>query len=728
MPYGIIKIDTITFTDGGVDKSVSISGLVQNPTFSGNITVTGTVSGNTIQGQTVSGVTVTGTTSNFASGVFTTQISGATVTGNVGSFTTITGGTVTLTSGVFDAGTASAPSIAFTGDLNTGIYSPGADQVAVATGGTRRLVILSDGKVGLGAASVLQQGSGVDGGSAAGVLELYNGGTGNTTLENTGAFPILFKTNGNERLRITSAGLVGVGTSAPNCRFEVSGGSAITTLANSYSNCGILHNYSASTLLAIGNDGTSPVLQGVNATNNTARNILLNPLGGSVGIGTTSPAVLLQLGNTGSTGLGFDASNAAIHGTFGSGGSIVIRAQISSSSGGGQIFLGGSTRGDANVNSIVFSTANTDRAKIDANGYLTIASNRINGFELDGSSGTIFNSFGSGGNLTLRAQSGSIAGGGEIFLGGSTRGDANVNAIVFSSANTERARIDSSGRLLVGTSSSPSAGLGQYALAVVQGYAGGTTGEGILSIARGKVATSMVNTDTVGQIAFTDNAGNTFAKIFSFVDGTVSSTSDLPGGLTFSTTADGASSPTERMRIRNNGRTDFIGTATDYTLVTATSQSAGTTTEILTGVYGSTGVGSGTVSFRVYSNGNVQNTNNSYGAISDIKLKENIADANSQWSDIKALQVRKYNFKEGQTHTQIGLVAQEVELVSPGLVTESPNRDAEGNDLGTVTKSVNYSVLYMKAVKALQEAMERIETLEASNADLLARVSALEDS
>jgi hypothetical protein len=115
----------------------------------------------------------------------------------------------------------------------------------------------------------------------------------------------------------------------------------------------------------------------------------------------------------------------------------------------------------------------------------------------------------------------------------------------------------------------------------------------------------------------------------------------------------------------------------------------------------------------VLTNGNVQNTNNSYGAISDAKLKENIVDANSQWDDLKAIQVRNYNFKEGQTHTQLGVVAQEVELVSPGLVSESPDRDENGNDLGTVTKSVNYSVLYMKAVKALQEAMERIETLEA---------------
>jgi len=80
MPYGILKVDTITFTDNSVDKSVSLSGLIQNPTFTGNVTATGTISGDIIRGgTTISGVTVTGTTANFASGVFTTQVSGATV-------------------------------------------------------------------------------------------------------------------------------------------------------------------------------------------------------------------------------------------------------------------------------------------------------------------------------------------------------------------------------------------------------------------------------------------------------------------------------------------------------------------------------------------------------------------------------------------------------------------------------------------------------------------------
>lgn len=129
---------------------------------------------------------------------------------------------------------------------------------------------------------------------------------------------------------------------------------------------------------------------------------------------------------------------------------------------------------------------------------------------------------------------------------------------------------------------------------------------------------------------------------------------------------------------------------------------------------------------RIADSGNVTNTNNSYAGISDLKLKENIVDASSQWNDIKALKVKKFNFKKstGQpTHCQIGLIAQEVEITSPGLVFAIPDHDAEGNDLGTFTKSVNYSVLYMKAVKALQEAMQRIEQLESEMTAVKAQLS-----
>jgi hypothetical protein len=156
--------------------------------------------------------------------------------------------------------------------------------------------------------------------------------------------------------------------------------------------------------------------------------------------------------------------------------------------------------------------------------------------------------------------------------------------------------------------------------------------------------------------------------------------------------------------------------------------------------------GSDTYRFRVADSGNVTNTNNSYGAISDVKLKQDIVDAASQWDDIKNLRVRKFHWKSDPGgFLQMGLVAQEAELVSPGLIDEHPDYeevevpvlDDEGNPvlnedgtpqvtkernaLGTTTKAIKYSVLYMKAVKALQEAMERIETLEAKVAALEAK-------
>jgi len=280
---------------------------------------------------------------------------------------------------------------------------------------------------------------------------------------------------------------------------------------------------------------------------------------------------------------------------------------------------------------------------------------------------------------------------------------------IFRIQSSEVARIDNSGRLLVGTSTSSSTGNAQYAYLQIKGGAG-LTGS-YIALLRAQ-SSSMSNGSHIGGLTFGDEDGNEYAR-FACESDAAGGSGDYPGCLIFSTTADGVSSPTERMRIFNGGNiTTFSSASAGIDL--STSSAAGTTNSILRGYYGATSITSAaTLSFRVWSNGDVQNTNNSYGAISDIKLKENIVDASSQWGDLKALRVVNYNFKEGQTHTQIGLIAQEVELVSPGLVTESPDRDADGNDLGTTTKSVNYSVLYMKAVKALQEAMERIEVLEA---------------
>jgi hypothetical protein len=154
----------------------------------------------------------------------------------------------------------------------------------------------------------------------------------------------------------------------------------------------------------------------------------------------------------------------------------------------------------------------------------------------------------------------------------------------------------------------------------------------------------------------------------------------------------------------------------------------------------------------IMSDGDLQNHDNSYGSISDQRIKQNITDANSQWDDIKNIKVRNFKKKDDvrkygdNAWEQIGLVAQELETVSPKLLKEIDPCPADilsdssfgtlyedGDDIpedkkiGDVkevkakVKAIKYSILYMKAIKALQEAMTKIETLEA-------KVKALEEA
>tara|TARA_R110002020_G_scaffold433105_1_gene643181 strand:- start:2391 stop:3482 length:1092 start_codon:yes stop_codon:yes gene_type:complete len=122
----------------------------------------------------------------------------------------------------------------------------------------------------------------------------------------------------------------------------------------------------------------------------------------------------------------------------------------------------------------------------------------------------------------------------------------------------------------------------------------------------------------------------------------------------------------------------------------------------------------GTKHFEVEVNGDVENTNNSYGALSDERLKTNITDAKDYISDLRNLRVVNYQFdkvaKEGTIVAAdstgpklLGLVAQEVEPHLPGLV----KTDEDG------IKSLKYSVLTPMLLKAIQEIDKRLTALEA---------------
>ena len=163
---------TFVSLTGTTVTGTTINARTVNSTTGTFTSLTGTIiTGVTVQGTTViattgnftslTGITTTGTTANFTSGIFTTQVSGLTVTGTQSSFTSgnfitlsgssVQGGTGTFTSGVFASGLSAAnPSISFVNDPNTGIYSPGADQVAISTGGTSRLFVDSTGSVAIG--------------------------------------------------------------------------------------------------------------------------------------------------------------------------------------------------------------------------------------------------------------------------------------------------------------------------------------------------------------------------------------------------------------------------------------------------------------------------------------------------------------------------------------------------------------------------------------------------
>jgi hypothetical protein len=704
MAYGEIKVDTVTFTDGGIDKSVSISGLVQNPTFSGNITVTGTISGNTVQGQTVSGATVTGTTANFVSGVFTTQISGATITGNVGSFTTITGGTVTLTSGVFASGTAAAPSVSI-GTTDNGLYSPGTDQVAVATNGTGQLFISSLGNIGIGAASpsawsyggnIAMLGAGryiastsddirfasnvytsdVERYAANGFATRYRMSDGThqwaTAVTGTANNAIAY----NESMRITAAGLVGIGTSSVNALLEVNNSTAggeVQRIEGNYDGSGsvTLTNWrraGGSVAAALKyNDDSSPLCMSIGTTTshefrirtadtdaitidasqrvgigtsapgsrleiggdasydatitfnrvpahtsndgvigelffqNNADSVALIAVkresaaddayiqfatqqttgglsekvritsAGLVGIGTSAPQSQLQvldqirisnstqaqgsivLGDGGSTAFNVGIARWNINtGSFGAGG-IGYFSQGTGNVGGHYFYTGDAAVGSQTARMVItpgglvgIGTTSPSTA-LDVSGAISLGAVAIP------SAGTarIF-SRNTDNNLYIQTGSGSAIN--LLDASQNTMAVFEPTSVRFQISNSEKARIDASGRLLVGTSTAFTSATGNapYGKFATVGATTDPTAQGIISIGKGAAASSNLNGATLGEIYFTDNVGSPFAVIQGWADAATAN-DDYPGRLVFSTTADGDSSPTERLRITSAG-------------------------------------------------------------------------------------------------------------------------------------------------------------------------------
>ena len=134
--------------------------------------------------------------------------------------------------------------------------------------------------------------------------------------------------------------------------------------------------------------------------------------------------------------------------------------------------------------------------------------------------------------------------------------------------------------------------------------------------------------------------------------------------------------------------------------------------------------------FRVYSDGDVW-TSDSGTLSSDETLKENIVDASPKLEDLKKLKVRNFNWKssfhpEKSKKKQLGFIAQEVEEVFPALITEHDIASGSPDNSHTpVMKKAIKQAWSPIIIKAMQELIAKVETLETEKTKLQTDLTAL---
>ena len=370
----------------------------------------------------------------------------------------------------------------------------------------------------------------------------------------------------------------------------------------------------------------------------------------------------------------------------------------------------------------------------------------------DGAANTFLKSDGSGTLSWASASSDSITEGNTTVECVDTGSDGHIT---FDTEGSERARFDSSGRLLVGvTSSSADARL------VV---AGSTTpyDSQILMASTGNQPS--VNTK-IGGIKWSDNRhdSNIGAEISCYSDASWGG-SVAPGRLVFSTTTYTAASPEERMVIDGNGyvnikknnstnlaRLHFNGASTrlEYSdgtghLTFWTNSTARVYVGYLGGFLPTTDNsmalgGSGNRWTAVYAvNGTIQT--------SDEREKTDISTATLGSEFIKQLRPVSYKWNVGENivtkdedgetdvvtsrpgeRTHWGFIAQEVKQAVDAAGVDFGGWILTDKDDPDSTQGLRYDQFIAPLTKALQEALAKIETLETANASLEARLTALE--
>ena len=465
-------------------------------------------------------------------------------------------------------------------------------------------------------------------------------------------------------------------------------------------------------------------------------NLLLNPNGGQIGIGTISPLSTLTVGNAGGTIGGEIVLNPTS--TQYEGGQITIKKSLTGSTVDWTIDQYGSTSSNARFR-IFNGTSETNGLTILENGNIgigTIApSSRLN---LSGGGIRIFNGFGNStsrpalntssiGNYEIRGV-GAITGttqadgGDDGFLrlsaGGGTNsntqssieltGYSNVadmsNNIVMRTAGTERLRIDPNGKIGLGTSTP------LVALHVQNGNVfSGSDDPSTNTIPSFYVYNTNNSSSSAHAISLVRTAGTGSGKPYYALD--------VNGAFGYSM---GINNPTDQMII--NTSWNFYTTASNNAIIINRSGQTRVAIPEQGGAYSSdwpTGWGGGLSSYDFLAQ-SIKASN--YVTRSDRRLKNTIINIDSIAMS-KYLNLRPVTFywnqdKPRDTNLQYGLIAQEVESLFPELVNTGVD--------SMQTKSVNYQALHALSLKVIQAQQAEIDALKKKQADMEQRLLKLE--
>jgi hypothetical protein len=389
-----------------------------------------------------------------------------------------------------------------------------------------------------------------------------------------GAGFVNFITNNTERMRINSSGNVGIGCSPPTgVRTKIKGLAEATNLATSATSAALfIEPYSGSSWgLGIGSiSGQIQYIQGVAAAGDSARELSLQPFGGNVGIGESSPDGLLHLkGDTNANGaeLYLQVNN---NNTTDNLGAINFGNNVDSTL--SKILSG--TSGANNSSYLTFSTSSSgsqsEKMRIDASGNVGIgttsptaglsitrngqdyANNTTTGAALT----VDWGSPGASSTFAIRGTNTSAGISGNTFVAQIIGGAAAQNALemytagatplVFGTNATERLRIDSSGNVGIGTT------VVDTKLQVVGGNFRVSADRATSSFL--DIAGNSTGTNGVNLVVSYYGGGTNYGPLKVFTGGAERMRIDSSGNVGI-----GTSSPTYKLEINNNEASNFNG-------------------------------------------------------------------------------------------------------------------------------------------------------------------------